>query len=118
MNNILQGIKSLLFWLPVIWNDRHWDHYFLYKILHHKLLGIEKTSKNSLHLHWGREIQRIKVCISLLNRLLEDEYFENAEKNPYNWGYKRIFEHEERQIVQDVDMLFTYMKKYIRTWWW
>ena len=112
------SIKSILYWLSIIWHDRHWDHYFLYEILRHKLLGIQKSFENTGIYHAKKEIPRIKTCIFILNRLINEEYFENAERNPYNWSRKRLYEHEERQIVQDVEMLFTYMKKYIRTWWW
>ena len=37
LNNIIQGIKNLLYWFPIIWKDRNFDEHFIYEILKHKL---------------------------------------------------------------------------------
>jgi len=31
------GFKNLFYWLPIIWNDRGWDRYFVFNILNHKV---------------------------------------------------------------------------------
>lgn len=41
-----RNVKRLLYWLPVIWNDRDYDHNSSHKIVDHKLASIEQASKN------------------------------------------------------------------------
>ena len=86
--NIRYGIENLIRWFPVIWKDRDWDHYFLYVILHHKLKRMEHLHIHYSHLTSGSQtVKEIKTCINLLDRLLKDEYYENASIE-YNkkWG--------------------------------
>lgn len=35
---IKTGFSNLIYWLPVIWQDRWWDWYFLARIIEHKAL--------------------------------------------------------------------------------
>lgn len=87
--NIKYGIKNLIKWFPVIWQDRDWDHYFLYVILHHKLKYMEKVFlSDDCHVMSAKQTAaQIKICINLLDRLIEDEYHENASIDYYKkWG--------------------------------
>lgn len=86
--NIKYGIENLIKWFPVIWQDRDWDHYYLYVILHHKLKRMEHLHIHYSHLMSGSQTAKeIKRCIILLERLMEDKYHENASIE-YNkkWG--------------------------------
>ena len=77
--DIPQGIGSLILWFPVIWKDRWWDQYFIYKILHFKLKKMEQnTIKYGHHVGANKCAERMHVCVLLLDRLLKDEYHENA----------------------------------------
>lgn len=85
---IIYGIENLIIWLPVIWKDRNWDHWFLYKVLQHKLKQMIKLQRK-----WGNSINaddyadQMQVCVNLLDRLLKDEYLENALKpHEEKWG--------------------------------
>ena len=82
------GIENLVAWFPIIWKDRDWDHWFLYKILHLKLKRME-----TLHRKYGNSIYRekyadqIKLAVLLIHRLIEDEYLENVLKpHEEKWG--------------------------------
>ena len=35
--NIMEGIKNIIYWFPIIWKNRYFDHYYLYKIEKHHL---------------------------------------------------------------------------------
>lgn len=86
--NIKYGIKNLIIWFPYVWKDRNWDHYFIYVILKHKLHITEQYIRN--HGHHIKHIQdadKIKICVNLLDRLVKDEYEENAfKKHDKKWG--------------------------------
>ena len=82
------GIKNLIRWFPIIWNDRQWDHIYIYTILHKKLSLTEKYLRyNGMHTRAEKDADDIKTCILLLKRLLEDNYHETAFKRHYEkWG--------------------------------
>ena len=90
--NVIEGFRSIWLWLPVIWNDRQWDHQFIYSIFRHKLhLTEELIRLHGHHLHHKRDAAQIKYCINLLDRLIKDEYHENAFKNHYEkWGWPSL----------------------------
>jgi len=85
---IRQGIKSLIIWFPVIWRDRNWDNFYIYQILRHKLHLTEQLIRNhGHHLYHIEDANKIKICVTLLDRLIKDEYHENVFKNHYKkWG--------------------------------
>lgn len=86
--NIKYGFQSLWFWLPVIWKDRQYDHQFIYEIFRHKLhLTEEFIRLRGHHVNHKRDAAQIKYCVNLLDRLIKDEYHENAFKRHYEkWG--------------------------------
>jgi hypothetical protein len=82
-----RGLKNLIVWFPVIWRDRSWDHYYIYAILHKKLLLQEKAIRNGIALYSDKTADDIKLCVLLLARLKKDEYHTHAFKQYYDrWG--------------------------------
>lgn len=84
-NGIIMTIK----WFPIIWNDRQWDQVFLYEIIRKKLTLIEEAFKSSKAYSKSskREANNIRLCILLLDRLIEDNYIENVYKfHHQKWG--------------------------------
>lgn len=86
--NIQIGIPNLFIWFTTIWNDRWWDHYFIWKILYKKLEIMEKNiRKNGCHLHNDKDANQIKLATLLLKRLIDDNYYENVFKHhAEKWG--------------------------------
>jgi len=146
--DLRQGIKNLWKWFPVIWNDRDWDQCYLYKFLHFKLQNMEDLHRNYGHSLDNRKIaDKIKVCKLLLDRLIKDEYYENAFKNhDKKWGeleldwnsnclikrpyaitekekekelkeFNRLCQHELYLRRQDINYLFKLMAKHVEGWW-
>jgi hypothetical protein len=85
--DIPYGIKNLIRWFPVIWQDRNWDQYYIYVILHKKLTLMEKGLRNGCHLYADKTADQVKICVLLLDRLIKDEYHENAfKRHEEKWG--------------------------------
>jgi hypothetical protein len=86
--DIPYGFKNLIKWFPVIWTDREWDYWFIYKMLHHKLDLMEKSiRKYGMHVHNERDADSIRKCVLILKRLKEDDYHNMAFKPYYKkWG--------------------------------
>lgn len=86
--DIPYGIKNIIRWFPIIWKDRNWDHIFIYKILRHKLYFQQKhIREHNIHTSAIKDADRMKTCVFLLNRLIDDDYYDIAIK-PHNqkWG--------------------------------
>ena len=153
--DLKQGIKNLIIWFPVIWKDRWWDHWFFYVLLHKKLsLMEENIRKYGIHVNAEQDADKIKICVNILKRLIDDKYHEIAHSNhKKKWGeskmnfidtddpelselkitydsvktdkdkeqqrkdFRRACEKEQELREQDLDMLFTLLRKHIQTWW-
>src|SRR6056300_1281027 len=35
LKTINRGIKSIWYWLPIIWKDRNWDSHYIFEIMKH-----------------------------------------------------------------------------------
>lgn len=153
--DLKHGIKNLITWFPVIWNDRQWDHWFFYIILHKKLSLMENFFHHyGIHTNAKNDAEKIKMCVLLLNRLKDDKYLDNAIKNhDKRWGesninfekiedsdlyklnitydsvknikdeknqkrdFKNAIEKEQYLKDQDLDLLFSILRKNIQSWW-
>ena len=74
-HDIKQGIKNIIKWFPIIWNDRDWDHNYIYTILKSKLEFQSKClSGYNRFESTSRNVQIINLCIKLIDRI-QDEYY-------------------------------------------
>lgn len=84
--NFIIGIKNLINWFPVIWKDKDWDSYYIFRILEHKLkLQAKGISKRDIHTAAQRDAEIIRTCVRLMEKIREDyyasEYFDYHETN-------------------------------------
>ena len=115
IKRFILGIKKLISWIPIIWKDRDWDHFFIYEILKQKLI------QQSKHLgqYNERDAERINLCIRLINKVQNeyyiDQYLESAEAEK-EWTTdgitKAVAKHDKAKRV-----LFSVLHNYIETWW-
>lgn len=69
------GIRNLIYWFPVIWNDRNYDNFYISKILRHKLADKEKHfRKYGMSVGAARHAKQMRVCMALLDRHMAGEY--------------------------------------------
>jgi len=77
IRSIFRGIKNIFIWMPVIYKDRWYDHYYFFKILEFKLnLMANMFEKEGHHLLAEKDAHRMKMCSELCKRLAEDNYVE------------------------------------------
>ena len=86
--DIKNGVRNLFLWFPIIWNDRWWDHYYLYTILRFKLGLMEEAFREDGHYVGAeKDADNMKDCCTVLDRLIADEYIEEAYKEyEKKWG--------------------------------
>lgn len=100
------GICNLIKWFPVIWQDRDWDYYYIYAILHKKLDNMEKffnsdeawTSKSE---GVAEQLKEVKV---LCENLINGNYLSEALK-PFDekYGEVKIFKFVDGKLEHNVD---------------
>lgn len=70
-----QGIKNLIYWLPVIWKDRNWDDHYIFEVLKHKLKAQAKyIGDRDFHTRAKLDAKRMKLCVKLI-QLVQDETY-------------------------------------------
>ncbi len=73
------GIKNLIIWFPIIWNDRDWDWAFLNRIMAFKLRRMSKLFKeNGHHVNSEKDAKRMLICAILLERMEKDDYLDDG----------------------------------------
>lgn len=73
--DFVQGVKNLLYWFPVIWKDRHWDHHYIYDVLKHKLKAQSKyISDSDRHTKAQQDARRMNICIKLIEICQDETY--------------------------------------------
>jgi len=131
-------VRSLIIWFPVIWNDREWDQHYLYVILHKKLQLMEKYhQEHGISADADKVAKDLRICVHVLDRLIKDDYYRAPPEQIKNMKEHSNFmdflnremterqtkdileasKDEEYRIDQDIELLFTMMRKKIRGWW-
>lgn len=78
-----QGIKNLIYWFPIVYEDRNWDHRYIYYILEHKLKAQSKyIGERGNHVTAERDAEVMMVCVRLLDKVGEEFY--NSEYSDYH----------------------------------
>jgi hypothetical protein len=73
--DLYRGIKNLIKWFPVIWKDRDWDSYYIFRIMEHKLrLQAKGIAKRDIHVNAKRDAEVMMTCVRLMEKIREDYY--------------------------------------------
>ena len=113
----IRGLKSIKYWLPIIWKDRNWDHQYIFDILSHKLKAQSKyIGDMDTHTRAKRDAEVMMTCVRLIEKVKDEFYsmeymeyektkhwFEDVPDSP---GYSSW---ESRQLEENFD---DYFKKY------
>lgn len=146
MRNIIQGVKNLIAWFPVIWKDRDWDRSFLLRILQFKLKRMLPEIENGHSVGCKKEAHKMRIAIWLLERQIDTIwYYDNAlmfHRKKYgepnfsfpdgvlNITYPDAQDNEEadreaKRVLgtywkhknQDWEFLMDLLKRNLRSWW-
>lgn len=93
MKSILIGLRNLWYWLPIIWQDRQWDHWFFLKIIEHKLHAMEGffCDGGTHRIDTEQIADRISYCRILTTRIIQADYLSNALRyHEAVWGEAEI----------------------------
>ena len=140
----LDSLHNLWKWFPVIWNDRDWDHHFVFEVLKFKLKNMaDSFERNDHYVGNKRDVERMRTCIKLIELIqsnyYETEAYDHENVEEYLVKYKnvtlkvltnekhQIFPNDNRNIVainvgiykhqQAKKLLFTILERYVEHWW-
>lgn len=131
MKKFINRIKTIFAYLPLLWNDHDWDHDYLYELIKKKLeRKLKYFQNNKITYEDDRTIKELSICIHLLNRIIDDKYSEtkraeylysiinkNKQDSLNRNLHKYYFEYVDQRKQDDLDLLFTIMKRKSLTWW-
>ncbi len=97
-HNTIRGIKNLIKWFPVIWNDNDWDSHLIYQLLIFKSNDLKKGIT-----HYDNTTSTSKMVkeLTLFNKLctlVSDEYYTSE---PYSYFDMSDIEFEEALIKDE-----------------
>jgi hypothetical protein len=114
--DLFYGVKNLVKWFRIIWNDRNYDYTFMLDIMRFKIESIAKLHHE--HENFHRE-SRMRICIKLIDRIKDEYYwqphYEQIRTDPkmsLDLVYICRAKHDKA-----IKLLFKIMEQDIETWW-
>jgi hypothetical protein len=72
---LIQGIKNLIKWFPIIWKDRDWDSQFIFDILQFKLKNQSKyIGFHDRHTSAKQDAEVMMKCVDLIEKVKTEFY--------------------------------------------
>lgn len=122
-HNIVEGLRSLFYWLPVIWKDRNWDYQFTLNVLEHSLRRLYKFLNGPDCAAWQPKsrIRQLRVCLLLLERM-RGCYIDKAGKTEPRYvvgGMYADWNSDDCRYLEEQDWKYLWglLEKYMRNWW-
>ncbi len=136
-SNIKDGIRNLIRWFPIVWNDRDFDYWYFEKILTHKLKAMRDfyASPNAMSMEASEVAKQIDEVLALYNRLEKDDYVEEVDPEMHP-GYRFVgdeviyndngsdneyvmsaYMEADRRKKADRLKLYTIMAENMENWW-
>ncbi len=117
MKAFFRKIKNLWEWLPVIWNDAHWDYVFIERILSHKLKKVkEYHQKYGDGIDNDEIVKDLEEITQILDNRIEDTYFQSYSHLISDKKFEDMFEPygEDSYKLRDDYQISDNMEEYER----
>lgn len=112
--DIINGVKNLYRWIPIIWFDMDFDWVFLAALMEVKLRFMVKNTDYWMVADKKKAKRNMLVCAELLKRLKNDNYYEDACKV---FKGKNAALHSIVCMNNDQKYLGKILGKYLNHWW-
>jgi hypothetical protein len=124
------GVRNVIRWTPVIWDDYDCDWEPLARVMVYKLRRMEPVMRNG-HLENGeRHAREIAICRTLLERVVADDYLVDAMRwadLPSPLGreltedegrrFRAATKKADEQVKNDLDLFGRLWARHLRSWW-
>jgi len=93
IKNKIRQLRKLFRWIPIIWNDRDWDYYFVYEILKQKLIDTEKyIRKDGVHIFNDTDADSILKAIELIEKVQTEYHLDKYLSEATEWIKMKYYE--------------------------
>ncbi len=117
VKQFFKRIYNVYRWIPVLWRDRDWDHYYTYEILKTKLtFQSEYTRDYGYHVSSDHEANRMDLCIELIDRV-QTEYYLNECIDKYGVDNDEETINALKKHDKARRLLFKLLEHNIERWW-
>jgi len=117
IKNKIRQIRKLIRWVPIIWNDRDWDYYFIYEMLKQKLIDQEQfIRKYGVHLYNEVDADNIKTAIEMINKVQNEHHVDKYLSEATEWTKEGMDEAADNHDKARQE-LFQYLNDNIEKWW-
>ena len=114
---IIEGIKNIIKWIPIIYKDKDWDDFFITKMIQKKIeFQREYLVKHNRHMDIDRDNKWMTLVLNLIELEHEDYYL--LEHHEYEKCNLKFIESESHpgsfEVEKEVEWenLEDYFKKY------
>jgi hypothetical protein len=127
LRQIRKGISNLIYYFPIIWEDRDWDYCYIYVMIEAKLERMIKYWETSIasqyaYLHVGSEsdLRYMRIALRLLqtikNEELMYEYANKVENNNVDDRSEilRYYIEKEKKVKR---LFWKIMNEKLERWW-
>lgn len=134
--DIPRFLKNLVVYRKVLWNTYDYDYYGSLHFMQEHFKRLEPNIRNGLHVNGDKIADKVKVCILLLDRILNDSdqysLYEfdldfpgdrvTIERKPKNSEHPRYGTKTYREVIktkqeQDWELLMKMLNKHMRGFW-
>jgi hypothetical protein len=113
---IKYGVKNLYKWFWVIWNDRDWDHYYIFQVLKFKLeKQANHLAENGFHNNAQRDAELMMTCVRLIDKLQNEYYYDELCKSGVRSS--EVVKNVIAKHKKAKRLLFKIMNDRIEEWW-
>jgi hypothetical protein len=116
IRKFFKSVNSLIRWFPIIWNDRDWDHHYIFEILKHKLIFMSKSIREKdNHTLAEYDANRMMLCVRLIDKVQNEDYM-NELINDDELTIEKIRAGQKKHDKAK-RILFKLLENYIERWW-
>ena len=130
--NFWRQFLHVVSWLPALWDDRDWDHAFLYIMIREKL---SRMRTSEIEFGGKEHADQMKEAVGCLDRLIRDDYVAKdwaAHEKKYgsplgakrdgiragvSASVRRIGKKEDELIKRDLETFVRIFADHSREWW-
>lgn len=117
ITNLIERLKHLFKWLPIIWKDKDWDHFYIYEILKFKIKNQADHIQSNGLTDFDREYERMQTILKLLDRVQNEYYIEQLLVDDNVELTEERLEYAYNQHEKAKNLVFKLIATNIEKWW-
>ena len=115
IRRLLDGVRNLIRWTPVIWDDRDYDWEYLARVMSWKMRRMADCLESGFVVDGSKNAQDLRTCANLLDRVREQDGYWDDPSKP--WLEPGSGARLEARHQADLELFCKIFGRKLRTWW-